>query len=994
MTARRISSLALTALLLTAPVMAALAPAASAVSAALLQGVLEACDDGSTSKSVLFQRAGNRTDCVLAFDNHATVDNAYIDLTLQGTRSSARTNPFDRTPDAFPIDPWIDVSGNGTPEWSYDSGQFGPLGHTTAFSDGSTSRSASLGPNGSVSLSFDVPTNAEIINATITLSGDPAPYWAQQYELTDENWSDAEEGPYLMAYGGRLWAAWSTQDPSLITGGPYDYDIVVRSYNGTAWSPVTNLAPPPSQDFEDDREVLLTVYRNELWAIWSHGEDNGTSGQTDLLYRTYDGTAWSAQGIISPPVTDGINTYQNAIVHGGRLWVEWKTTDTSISVGTPGGPKDIDIVIRWYDGATDTWGPTEELTEPTNDYLDWISDVKSFNGQLYVVWEASYWGVDETYGIFNPPPLSDIHLRAWDGAQWGPLQNMSEQLDVTERENEDQAPRMGIFKNPVSGLDELYVTWMRGCLQDELFPLCPTDYDIAFTKFNGAAWSPAQYITDAEDSDEDMFQCMSDFDDVFYVFWVSGVNVTRTPADGVTLIAAYGDIAYRAYNGREWSEVKEVTPLGRLDNVSHPTCSVFNNRLYVAWESPTNYANGDREWDITVRNIDFNKVAITGVYGGLVENYTAPVNLSFYDTSFPFNLTELNGLLGNNPVAADEWGNEISRIPLTLSTVHDANVQVTGIDIRYAYHVRVNVTEALQSQIEQGRGDLYAVSTVRVPVVLGMEDGAGRITIDQIHIEYRIDYPPQLIRSIASIKIAEDSGLAAPLDLNDYFTDDWDALRLLYRMANATNTQHVLVALDGSLLTVGTLTADWCGVATFEIWALDRNFYLARSNTVTVFVECVNDPPRLQPVGDISIAANQVYAGDLSAFDPDIGDILTFSSDSFWVTVDPDTGAFLIGDKEGMPDLFRFNVTVTDLAGANDSKNSTLTVRRVIDPFNPTAIDNFVDFPYYLFLLFLGPVVGYTAYRVRAQRLQALEEARDEMQRKQDIEDLKDIDGE
>ena len=169
---------------------------------------------------MLFTRAGNRTDCTLALDNHATVDNAYVDLTLRGTRSNSRPDPFDPTPDAFPVDPWLDVSANGTKEWSFDSSRFGPLGHTTKFSDGSSSSSVVLGENGSYSLSFDVPSQAEIVNATITMSCDPQPYLAHAYQLTDNNWSDGEEGllagdtahhPWQMAHLD--WSSTADSDP-------------------------------------------------------------------------------------------------------------------------------------------------------------------------------------------------------------------------------------------------------------------------------------------------------------------------------------------------------------------------------------------------------------------------------------------------------------------------------------------------------------------------------------------------------------------------------------------------------------------------------------------------------------------------------------------------------------------------------------------------------------------------------------------------------------
>jgi len=964
------------------------APAAFAAPA-LRQGILDQCDDGSTSKSVLFSSPGNRTDCYLAFDNHASVDRAFVDLTIQGTRSSSRPNPFDRTPDAFPETPYLDVSGNGSREWAYDSAQWGPLGHTTRFSDGSASASVTLGPGAHYDLSFDVPTNAEIINATITMSGDPVPYWAQQYPLTDAGWSEAEEGPYLISFAGLLWAAWSSSDPALIKGG-FDLDVVVRSYDGGNWSAVTDVSEFPG-DIDPDREVIMTVYRNELWVIWSHGDDQGTTGLTDLLYSRFNGFTWSAIGHISPDPTDGINTYESAIIHQGRLWFLWKTTDTAISAGNSGAVKDLDIVVRSYDGATDTWDATYELTDPSNVYLDWISDVKSFGGKLYVVWEASYWNLSRVYTIGNFPQHSDIKMRVWDGIAWGPEQMMSQQADDSEGVNvEDQSPRLAIYNNPVSGLQELYLIWMRGCLQENG---CSPDYDIAYRTFNGAAWSLTGYITDPADTDQDMFPCMVEFTSILYVFWVSGVNVTQTPAENVILIAAYGDIAYRAYNGREWSEVKEVTPLGFLDNVSHPACAAYNDRLYAAWESPTNYANGSREWDITVRNIDFNKVQVTGTYGGVAENYSAPVNLSFYDTSFPFNLAALNGLLGDRPVGTDAWGNEMSRIPLDLSTGAPARVEVTGIDIRYSYTVRVDVKQALNDQIAREKGDLYATSTVRVPLELGMEGGAGRITINQVEVEYRIDYPPTLIKSLASLKVDEDSGVAPPIDLNLYFTDDWDAGHLRFEMGNATNTQHVYIALQGSQLTIGTLTPNWCGVATFKVTAFDRNAYFARSNDAAVFVRCVNDPPQLQPIADINISASQVYSGDVSALDPDIGDLLSFSSDSEWVTVDPETGAFRVGDKPGTPEVLMFNITVTDLALASDTKNATFRVWRTTDPVYFVSEPTTVDFPYWLFLLLLGPVVGYIVYRVRSQRLEAEEEVREELQRQRDKEDLKEIDG-
>src|SRR6267143_251657 len=204
---RKLASLSLASavfFLLIAPSLLTLSSPATAAIPNARQGVLTQCDDGASAKSTLFSSAGNSTDCYLALDNHAIVDNAWVDLVVQGTRTGARTNPFDRTPDSFPMTPYLEVSDNGTREWAFNSTRFGPVGHITTFSDGTSSRTVTLDGNESFGQSFDVPSNATIQNATITLSGDPVPYWAQQYQITNSSWSNDEEGPVLMTYKDKL----------------------------------------------------------------------------------------------------------------------------------------------------------------------------------------------------------------------------------------------------------------------------------------------------------------------------------------------------------------------------------------------------------------------------------------------------------------------------------------------------------------------------------------------------------------------------------------------------------------------------------------------------------------------------------------------------------------------------------------------------------------------------------------------------------------------
>lgn len=973
--------------LLVAPLLLGAVPTAQAATPPERQGVLSACDSGATSTSSVFETGGEATDCTVSLDNHAVVDNAWVDLTIQGTRTSARSDPFDRTPDAFPVLPYLDVGNDGTLEWAFNTTRTGPLGHTTTFLDGSSTASLDLKAGESGTLSFEVPSNAEIRNATITLSGDPTPYWREEYAITNtSDLNKSAEGPFLAAFNNKLFAAWATDDPQLITGGP-DMDVVVRSYDGTTWSPAVNLSPGPSQDNMTDTEVLMQVYHGKLWVIWSAGHDEGVEGLTNLTYRTTDdGVTWSALGRISPTVTNGINTYLRTEVFQGRLYFVWKTTDSHITAGRPPPTKDLDIVSRWYDGDTNSWGNFTEITDPANGTLDWFADIKAFQGKLYVAWQASPY---DPYAIIPNFGKSDILMRVFDGNSWGPITVPSAEADLREGNIEDSLPIFSIYRNPITGLEELYLVWMRGESAERNNG--NTDYDVAYRMFNGAAWTTTRYLTEPNDTDDDMFPCLQEYNGVLYAFWISGVNTTVVGGnDKITLIATYGDLVYRAYNGRDWSAIKEITHNAYLDNVSHPSCAVFNGRLFAAWESPTNLPVGGPAWDVAVRNIDFDRVQLHGIYGGVSENYSATVGLNFSDTPYPFNLSALNSLLGNRITSTDEFGNTLSQIDLRLTAQTGSVVQVSRIDVRYDVTVRVNITDALNDQLDADRGDLYQTHYIDSPLTVGIADGGGRININQLHVEYRIDYPPQLVLPLSSISILEDSGAAPPIDLNEYFTDDWDAGRLRFEMSNATNTQHVMVDLQGSTLRVGTLTANWCGVATFQIWAYDRNDYYANSNEVAVFVECVNDPPVLTPLSDVNISADQVYSGDTSATDPDVGDILTFTTDSPWVELDPITGAFRIGAIQGTPDTFTYNITVTDLAGASDTGSATFHVERTVTPPVGTERPEDVTFPYWLLLLLLAPLAGYVTYRARAWRMQTTTEFREEQQHKADKEDMMD----
>jgi len=185
-----------------------------------------------------------------------------------------------------------------------------------------------------------------------------------------------------------------------------DYEIVVKSFDGTAWSAGTRISR--TGDYAYDQIPKLTLFDNpitgkqELYAVWITDMLNGSDGpnaeknnyRDDIVYSVYNGAYWSEVRWISPREDWYTDCYPSVIQFNGLLYVIWvHGLDVNISTSQQsyGATYSIrgDIYLRVYDGLG--WQPIRELTNGTN--IDNASSPGLFihENTLYAIWDQ-WWG--------------------------------------------------------------------------------------------------------------------------------------------------------------------------------------------------------------------------------------------------------------------------------------------------------------------------------------------------------------------------------------------------------------------------------------------------------------------------------------------------------------------------------------------------------------------------------------------------------------------------
>jgi hypothetical protein len=143
--------------------------------------------------------------------------------------------------------------------------------------------------------------------------------------------------------------------------------------------------------------------------------------------------------------------------------------------------------------------------------------------------------------------------------------------------------------------------------------------------------------------------------------------------------------------------------------------------------------------------------------------------------------------------------------------------------------------------------------------------------------------PPRLVAPIPALTLQEDTDRPGALDLNAFFTDDLYPGDIAYDVVYEQDASLVHAAVNGSRLDLFAVRRDWSGSCDFTVRATDRGGISALSNSFTVTVAPVNDPPRFVSLPAVDATEDRPFRLDLAPYIADVDnrpDELGISTDS------------------------------------------------------------------------------------------------------------------
>jgi hypothetical protein len=108
----------------------------------------------------------------------------------------------------------------------------------------------------------------------------------------------------------------------------------------------------------------------------------------------------------------------------------------------------------------------------------------------------------------------------------------------------------------------------------------------------------------------------------------------------------------------------------------------------------------------------------------------------------------------------------------------------------------------------------------------------------------------------------------------------------------------------------------------------------------TIVVNNVNDPPVLDPMGELTAVEDEPFYYQVSASDVDFSDELSFYDDNDLFQIDKDTGEISFTPSNDEVGTYIINITVKDKGGAQVSEYITFTVLNINDPPSLDYISN------------------------------------------------------
>lgn len=845
-------------------------------------------------RSVLSFAEGGKLTTGMEMDPLSVIFNA----TVNATSDEYTPSGLD-----YPLNPYIDIGADGVIDWQFSGLGYGRWGLQDVFNDGSSMINLTFEANDTREVRFKLPKGADIKGGGFTTGGWPVPYWGPEYVVSStQTESKGEFGPDLEIFKDRMYEAWESNDPTITTDS--DFDIVYRWFDGENWSQTKEISPPG--DFLQDDSPSLIVYKDKLYCAWSASESDDFFSNDDIYLRwTEDGDNWSPLKKVSPILRAGMNDWPVLEIYQDRLYIFWKTMDDSIA--NVENSNDMDIVYRWYDGTN--FGPIEEITKGDDGAIDWSYDVAVYNNRLYVVWETDV-GDWLEYQV-------DVMVKSYDGASWSNRKNLCPSNDDTK----DEIPRTYVWFNPVKKIEELYVIWGRG----DGNQYGTGDIDIVIRVFDGTKWSPIQEISQPNVQVQNMGHRLIGYQGRLYATWIDGKeSVVVGGNDNLVVFKIFGDIVIRSFDGWEWSKIKELTPSGQSDKASDPELCVFKGKLYATWSFPNDQTSSSDDWDIIIRNIDFQDVTLDVDIGkdGTID-WSGELTSSQH--VIPLNRSQIEAALTGGSIV-DDYDNEITEVAIRIKSKFPSKLRVHDLKIEYEYKIPFDFAEQLDSLLARNRpaanDSRQSPQIVEFPIEAGTES-SGKIIFEDLEVEYLINYRPFLIREIPVLYMEEDTDWENAVDLEEYFSDDWDDGDLMFRIASEEDESLLDAYIRSGWIGFRTPTENWYGISNVSVIATDGFGLDSIPYTIQIQVLPINDPPVLDFIPDQRLRVGDKFKYQASAFDVD-GDKLIFKDSSKVFNINKDSGTIsFIPSSRGK---FKVNVSVADGFGGEDWQNMTFII--------------------------------------------------------------------
>lgn len=242
---------------------------------------------------------------------------------------------------------------------------------------------------------------------------------------------------------------------------------------------------------------------------------------------------------------------------------------------------------------------------------------------------------------------------------------------------------------------------------------------------------------------------------------------------------------------------------------------------------------------------------------------------------------QLNSCLALSGTAyTDNFGNKFADLQFKASAGNEGNITIRNMTVIYTYEAFVpDFGPKLNGYIETHDCPKDASGNLSVPLVVRSQN-AGRVRLSGL--DFSMDLAPAQVREIKTIEMDEDGMNASLIDLYPYFQDDYDAdTALNFSLVCATNSSIVRLSLESNRYiladaSTGPANDNWTGTVEAVVACADHRGQSIRSNSFTIMVRNVNDPPIITSTPKKSAEPGVPYFYNVTARDGD-NDTVQFS---------------------------------------------------------------------------------------------------------------------